>query len=117
MVVIAGIIGGLMVAMLGTALGVLLLGAQFPWIGPATFFALWVGSIAVALRSASAALAWRRFLFAAAIVCIGFVAASLLAPGMQALDRVLAPIALLAAGAFALAGLATRARAPLSELG
>lgn len=108
MVVIAGIIGGLIAATLGTALAVLLVGASFPWIGPAAFFVFWIASIAIALGSPSAAIAWRRLLFASAIVCIGFVVASLTVPAWAQLDRVLASVALILAGVFAIAGVVTR---------
>lgn len=110
MVVIAGIVGGLVAATLATALAVLLVGTQLPWIGPAAFFAFWITGIAVALRSPSALVAWRRLITASATVCTAFVAASLTLPTWAGFDQALALVALLLAGLFTLVALAMRRR-------
>ena len=89
--VIVGIVGGILFALLGTTLLVLLAAPHFPIIGPIGFFVLWVVGIAIALQSPRAGMAWRRLLIASAVGCLLFVFSSLvwkLAPGV---DRIATP--------------------------
>ncbi len=73
MKIIAGIFGGLVVAILGRMV-VSIAFAAFPvkgtsvYFGAAAFFTLWVASIAIASFSKSAPKAWRRLLLASAVM-------------------------------------------------
>lgn len=71
MKVVAGVIGGLILAILGTILVTFASAAATPgggmW-GPIIFFALWIAGIVIAVRSISAAKAWRKLLITCAVL-------------------------------------------------
>ena len=86
MKVLAGILGGLLIALIGAVVvAVANAGGSGAGGGRAAiaFLVLWIGGVVVAVRSPSAPKAWRRLLIIAAVSCMMLPLAAILFTGGQ----------------------------------